>query len=93
MRVLFSTEVGTYLRDAREREPGSILALVRELERLNAGDETILEKIPHTTFDKDTYFLNVGGFIVTMIKRPNGDFHVTDITKGVLTDEIVRKVG
>jgi hypothetical protein len=93
MSVLFSTEVGSYLVEARQREPGGISDLVSALEKLNEDGEKTLDNIPYKRIGDDVYFLNIAGFIVTMIKRPTGDFHVTDVTKGVLADEIVRKAG
>ena len=93
MSILFRQEVATYLREAREREPVGVLELRRALERLDRGDDTMLTRVPHTKLSDDTYFLGIGGFIVTVVKRPNGDLLVTDVTKGMLTDENVRHAG
>jgi hypothetical protein len=93
MSVLFSTQVGTYLSNAREREPAEVLALRGAFEQLDRNGEGALAKMPHRQLHSDTYILNIGGFILTLVKRPNGDLHVTNITKGMLDEEFLEKAG
>jgi hypothetical protein len=88
MSILFSTQTGEYLRDL-QKDKSHILShksrrsldlghLMRELERLNSGDESVLAKSTQANLDKDISILNIAGFIITLIKK-NSDFLVTDI--------------
>lgn len=86
MSILFSTQTGDYLQSLQKdkmdefaRRSLDLRHLIEELERLENGDESVLIRSTHANLDDDIYLLNISGFIVTLIKRPNGDFLVTDI--------------
>ncbi|HYU12045.1 MAG TPA: hypothetical protein VEK82_05665 [Stellaceae bacterium] len=93
MKVFFSTGVGDYLRKERDHEEEGILYLLKELSRLDSEGEKALNKIPKAQLEDEIYFLSIGDFIVTATKRPNGDFYITDITKGTLPKESFRRIG
>ena len=92
MSVLFSTEAGAYLSNKREREPAEVLTLLGPLEQLVRSGERPLAKMPYRQLHSDTYILNIGSFILTSVKRPNGEQLVTNITKGVLDEEFLQRL-